>query len=71
MVAMTQRIRRSPGRPKGSGTGKGEPLQLRLHDPFMSRLDDWRAEQRPIPNRQEAIILLAEKAIQLDLGRRN
>jgi len=56
--------------PKKTGrppTGrKGKPLQLYATDDFLADVDAWRALQRPIPNRSEAIRLLVELALASD-----
>jgi hypothetical protein len=45
-----------------AASGQGEPVQVRIHKPLLSKIDDWCAKQRPIPSRPEAIRrLLAEK----------
>jgi hypothetical protein len=53
-------IRKKKGRPEGR---KGRPLQLYATNAFIQQLDEWRAKQRPIPNRSEAIRLLVEQAL--------
>lgn len=37
-----------------------EAVTVRMHKLFLERLDDWRAEQRPIPSRPEGIRRFAE-----------
>lgn len=49
--------RRKPGPP---ATGLGTPVQVRCQDELLKAIDDWRADQRPIPSRPEAIRQLAE-----------
>lgn len=49
--------RRRPGPP---ATGLGTPVQVRCQDDLLKSVDDWRAHQRPIPSRPEAIRQLAE-----------
>ena len=39
---------------------KGRPLQLYATDDFIAFVDDWRASQRPVLNRSEAIRRLVE-----------
>jgi hypothetical protein len=49
------------GRPKTTGTG--EPIMLRLHEPQLSKLDAWIADQGDHPSRPEAIRRLLEHAL--------
>jgi hypothetical protein len=42
---------------------KGRPLQLYATDEFVEAIDAWRAIQRPIPNRSDAIRRLVEQAL--------
>lgn len=56
----TRKVKKKVGRPPGR---KGRPLQLYALDEFLGRLDEWRARQRPIPSRSEAIRLLLEKVL--------
>lgn len=51
------------GRPKGAT--QTERLQMRVPSDFFRRVDEWRAQQRPIPTRSEAIRRLTETALDL------
>jgi len=44
-------------------TGPGEPVMLRLHQPLLGSIDEWRSGQEPTPSRPEAIRALAEIAL--------
>ncbi len=39
-------------------------LELVVPETWTERLDEWRAKQRPIPNRSEAIRMLVERALE-------
>lgn len=41
-------------------------LQLAVPETWEARVDEWRAKQRPIPNKSEAIRILVDLAISLD-----
>jgi hypothetical protein len=49
------------GRPKT--TGRGEGILLRLHNPQLTRLDEWIRHQADEPSRPEAIRRLVEAAL--------
>ena len=49
------------GRPPGST--HTERLQIRAPAELLHRIDEWRAQQRPIPTRSEAFRRLAEAAL--------
>lgn len=49
-TVLTQKKKRGP-----KPTGKGMLVGVRLHDPELSAIDAWRAEQDPEPTRPEAI----------------
>ncbi len=51
------------GRPRGSE--HNERLQIRVSDALLARVDEWRAAQRPIPSRSEAVRTLTEAALDL------
>ncbi|MGD9968740.1 MAG: hypothetical protein AB7T59_19635 [Hyphomonadaceae bacterium] len=40
-----------------------KPYQIRLSERFWSEVDDWRALQRPVPTRAEAVRLLVETGL--------
>lgn len=40
------------------------PFNMRVEPDFLDTLDDWRANQRPILNRSEAIRVLVSKALE-------
>lgn len=40
-----------------------KPYQIRLSDDFWREVDDWRAEQRPVPTRAEALRRLVESGL--------
>ena len=42
---------------------KGRPVQMRLEDEFIAKVDDWRRVQPDLPNRTEAIRRLVEQAL--------
>jgi len=48
------------GRPP---TGIGTPVQVRFGDDLLASLDDWRRQQRDLPNRPEAVRRLVEQAL--------
>jgi hypothetical protein len=48
------------GRP---ATGVGTPVQVRLSDDLLSRLDDFRRDLPDIPGRPEAIRRLVERGL--------
>lgn len=43
----------------------GEPISVRFPQSFIDRIEEWRAEQRPIPSRGEAIRKLAEYGLEV------
>jgi metal-responsive CopG/Arc/MetJ family transcriptional regulator len=42
---------------------KPHQLQLRCSDEYLASIDEWRAKQRPIPSRSEAIRQLTQIAL--------
>ncbi len=46
---------------------KSERFEMRIDAELLVLIDEWRALQRPIPSRAEAIRTLAEKAATEDL----
>jgi hypothetical protein len=40
------------------------PISLKAPQSFLDKVDEWRAGQRPIPNRGAAIRLLAEAGLE-------
>jgi hypothetical protein len=42
---------------------KDSTLQMRVSKAFLKSIDEWRAKQRPIPSRAEAIRRLCEIAL--------
>lgn len=44
-----------------------ERLQMRVSPSFLEKVDEWRAGQRPLPSRSEAIRLLVEIALRQEL----
>ena len=45
---------------KSRSRGTGTPVLVRLQPPFVERIDKWRAAQRDLPSRAEAMRRLAE-----------
>jgi hypothetical protein len=41
----------------------GRPVQMRLDEKFLARLDDWRRLQPDLPNRTEAIRRLVDQSL--------
>ena len=60
MTASIPASTKSRGRP---ATGKGEPVQVRLHPPLMEALDAFRASQEDEPSRPEALRRLAAEGL--------
>jgi hypothetical protein len=56
--SMAKRVGRPTDEPKT------HQLQIRVSAEFLKKLDEWRAQQRPIPSRTEAIRLLTEAEIE-------
>jgi len=54
--------RKKPGPP---ATGKGTLIGVRLQPDLLSKLDEWRSKQRPIPTRPEAIRAMVEATFRL------
>jgi hypothetical protein len=48
------------GRP---ATGTSPVIGVRVHADLKARIDEWRAEQRPLPSQPEAIRRLVEQAL--------
>lgn len=46
-----------------------ERLQMRVAPSFLAKVDEWRASQRPLPSRSEAIRMLVEAALRSNDGR--
>jgi len=42
---------------------KNHPFQMRVSPEWLAKIDDWRASQRPVPSRAEAIRRLVEKGL--------
>jgi hypothetical protein len=57
---ISQKKKKKPGPAR---TGKGTPVLVRLHEPMLSALDDWRQSDASRPSRPEAIRRLVEKAL--------
>lgn len=49
------------GRPKVDT----EAVTLRISREILGRLDEWRAQQRPIPSRQDAIRAMVEATLRM------
>jgi hypothetical protein len=45
---------------------KSHQMQMRVDEQFLAAIDDWRAAERPVPSRSEAVRLLCYKAIEAD-----
>jgi hypothetical protein len=52
--------KKSRGRP---ATGIGTPVHIRFHDDLLTKLDDYRRQQRDLPSRSEAVRRLVEQAL--------
>jgi hypothetical protein len=59
-------IAKKRGRPKTTGLGEG--VLVRLHDPLLSGLDEWRATQEGNPSRPEAIRRMIEIVLSATQG---
>jgi hypothetical protein len=57
MPSQEKKIAKKRGRP---ATGTSPTIGVRVPDDLTSRIDGWRAVQRPIPSRPEAIRQLVE-----------
>jgi len=53
--------RKKPGPPRT--TGPGEQVVVRLHQPMLGAIDEWRLAQESEPTRAEALRRLAERAL--------
>jgi hypothetical protein len=53
--------RKKLGRPRT--TGPGEQVVVRLHNPMLGAIDEWRAAQIDEPTRAEAIRRLVERGL--------
>ena len=61
MARSTEKMQpKKRGRP---ATGKGTPVQVRLHDDMLEKLDAWCARQPDTPSRPEAIRRLVSEAL--------
>lgn len=61
---MTSSIRdnkKSRGRPKTTGTGT--LIGIRLHEPELEEIDEWRRRQEDIPSRPEALRRLYKQGL--------
>lgn len=73
---MIASVRASKNKPKKVGrpptTGPGEQVVVRLHNPLLAAIDDWRAAQEGEPTRAAALRRLAERGLavaQVDANR--
>ncbi len=53
--------RKKPGPPRT--TGPGEQVVVRLHQPMLGAIDQWRSAQEGEPTRAEALQRLAERGL--------
>jgi hypothetical protein len=53
--------RKKPGPPRT--TGPGEQVVVRLHQPMLGAIDEWRLAQESEPTRAEALRRLAERGL--------
>jgi hypothetical protein len=60
-VKTSTKKRRKPGPPRT--TGPGEQVVVRLHDPLLVAIDDWRSGQDGEPTRAEALRRLAARGL--------
>lgn len=62
-MSITSARKKKPGRgrPKIGAT----PVNVRLAPDLLERLDEWRAQQRPIPTRPEAIRSMVEATLRM------
>jgi hypothetical protein len=58
------RTRKKPGPPRT--TGPGEQVVVRLHQPMLGAIDEWRADQEGEPTRAEALRRLAQRGLDAD-----
>lgn len=63
MGVNTKNAKSKRGRPKG--VNQGRPFQMRVNEAFLAQVDEWRAHERPIPMRSEAIRRMVEIAAKL------
>jgi hypothetical protein len=66
MTAPAAKQRKKPGPPRT--TGPGEQVVVRLHNPLLAAIDDWRAAQAGEPTRAEALRRLAERGLASETG---
>jgi hypothetical protein len=59
-IENTEMAKKIRGRGRPATGRKGRPMQLYAEDSFIALIDEWRAEQRPIPARSVAIRYLIE-----------
>jgi hypothetical protein len=64
---MSKSIRASKNKSKKIGrprtTGPGEQVVVRLHDPLLGAIDEWRSAQESEPTRAEALRRLAARGL--------
>lgn len=64
MMQMIAKAAKKVGKRRGPApTGKGTQVVVRCRDQLLQAIDDWRADQRPIPTRAEAIRQLTAKSL--------
>jgi hypothetical protein len=57
--------RKKPGPPRT--TGPGEQVVVRLHNPLLGAIDNWRSTQTDEPTRAEAMRRLVERGLAREL----
>lgn len=55
--------KKSAAAPRKRAPKTGTPVLTRFQDELLSRIEEWRAEQRPIPSTPEAVRRLVEQAL--------
>jgi hypothetical protein len=67
MIAMSGQETLQPRKRRGPApTGIGTPVQVRLQAKDLAALDRWRANQKDVPTRPEAIRRLMERGLRAD-----
>ena len=59
-MTVRKKIAKKRGRP---ATGASPTIGVRVPDELAAQIDEWRAGERPIPSRPEAIRRLVEQAL--------
>jgi rRNA maturation endonuclease Nob1 len=63
MIQFEKRSTKEPMRPKLDESSKTERVQIVAPRSWLDRVEEWRAQQRPVPNLSAAIRRLAGMAL--------